>query len=103
MVIKTRDIEKALLAKGFVENRKSHHIFFYFKYKGKIIKGVLTKISHSASEYGDSLLNAMKRQLKFERLNDLYEFIGCTITEEMYINMLKEKGILKFSESSHND
>lgn len=94
MVIKTRDIEKALLSKGFVENRKSHHIFFYFKYRGKIRKGIFTKISHGASEYGDSLLKAVKRQLKFESLNDLYLFIECTITEDMYVDILKKRGIL---------
>ncbi len=52
--LKTKDIEKALLAKGFtLEN--SHHKIFWLVFQGKKTS-IRTRISNGAREYDDNLL-----------------------------------------------
>ncbi len=65
-----KDIEKALLTKGFEKGsskQKSHHNFYYFIYNGKRTD-VYTYLSHGAksTEYGQGLMNKIKQQLKFD-------------------------------------
>ncbi len=86
---KTHKISKALLSKGFKE-RKSDHLYFFFYYNEKKTS-IRTKLSHGKSEYDDSLLNFMKKELYLDK-GELERLISCTLSEADYIQILKDKG-----------
>jgi len=94
-----RDIEKALLAKGFQATstkKKSHHYYYHFFYKGKK-SNVYTYLSHGAKsmDYGKRLMNEVKNQLKFQDSSVAEAFLDCPFKEEDYIAMLKKNGELE--------
>jgi len=89
---KAREIEAALLQKGFVK-RSSHHNLFYLCVDGKIT-GIHTFMSHGVREYGNPLLERMKTQLHLSP-KELELFIRCPLTFEEYISLLRVRGILK--------
>lgn len=93
-----KDIEKALLAKGFEKissKQKSHHSFYYFIYKGKR-SSINTYLSHGAksNDYGVELMNKIKHQLKFQDSKIAESFLDCPFKEEQYIDMLEKMGEL---------
>lgn len=89
-----KDIEKALLAKGFEKapfKQKSHHTYYYFNHEGKRT-GVYTYLSHSpkSSDYGPHLMSKIKQQLKFEDTKLAEAFLDCPFKENQYVEMLKK-------------
>lgn len=93
-----KDIEKALLAKGFEKassKAKSHHSFYYFIHNGKR-SSINTYLSHGAksSDYGQGLMNKIKQQLKFQDSKNAEAFLDCPFKEEQYIDMLQKAGEL---------
>ena len=88
---KTRDLRKALTAKGF-EAVHTHHDMFWLCVGGKR-SSVRTRISHGASEYGENLLGQMARQLGLSR-TEFDDFIECPLSEEQYVDLLAERGRL---------
>ena len=92
MTLKTRDVERSFLKKGFSEYNNDHK-HFVFTYNGKI-KSIRTKISHSHSEIGDILISKISNQTYMDK-DFLKKFVECTKTESDYIQMLKDKGVIK--------
>lgn len=93
-----KDIERALLAKGFEKissKQKSHHSFYYFIYNGKR-SSINTYLSHGAksSDYGPELMNKIKHQLKFQDTKTAESFLDCPFKEKQYIDMLEKAGEL---------
>ncbi len=88
--IKTDKILKALEKKGFKKDSKRDHIILRF-YMDNKKTAIFTKISHGKSEYGDPLLNYMKKELHISK-PELINLINCVLSEEMYIEYLKQKG-----------
>ncbi len=89
-----KDIEKALLKKGFEKissKQKSHHTFYYFVYKGKRTD-IHTYLSHGgkSSDYGSGLMNKVQHQLKFQDSKLADAFLDCPFKEHQYIDMLKK-------------
>ena len=89
-----KDIEKALLKKGFEKlssKQKSHHTFYYFIYKGKRTN-ICTYLSHGSKSntYGSGLMNKIQHQLRFSDSKLAEEFLDCPFKEEHYISMLLE-------------
>ncbi len=79
---------KNLKKKGFV-NSTTHsddHIYLEFYHEGKMI--CYTKVSHSGKDISGGLLNAMARQI-FLSKTDFVSFANCSISQEMYIQMLQ--------------
>lgn len=91
--IKTRDIERALLSKGF-QRVDSNHKYYFFYVNGKKTS-VRTKISHGTDEYGDNLLGFMKNQLHLDKI-ELEEFIECSLSGEKYKDLLIERKIVVY-------
>ena len=87
----SRDIERALLRKGF-RARDSHHRQFML-YEGEMPRPVFTYLSHGPKEYGDNLLSLVARQLNLSKA-DLLDFIDCRLSREGYLAMLREKGVV---------
>ncbi len=93
MKIKARKIDSALTRKGFVTNKKKHHIFYFLYVNGKKTQ-IRTKLSHSSKEYNDNLLSAICKQLKFNNKKELEGFINCAISKDEYVRMLMDKSII---------
>lgn len=91
MPFNTREIDRALRAKGF-RRAESHHTM-YVLYRAGLKTPIRTKVSHSRDEYGDSLLAQMARQLSLSR-GELNELIRCPLSHERYIQLLVERGRL---------
>lgn len=88
---RTKDIRAALTSKGFVDV-ETHHGMFWYYVDGKKTS-VRTRLSRGISEYGDSLLGQMTKQLHLTR-SELGELIECPLTGEKYREILKEKGVI---------
>lgn len=93
MPLSPNEIRKGLERKGW-KKREGHHTFYYLKVEG-LTERIHTYVSHSAKEYGKKLLGEMKRQLKFDSVEDLQSYIKCEMSHEEYIQMLKEKGLIR--------
>ena len=94
-----KDIEKALLAKGFEKissKQKSHHQFYFFNYNGKRTN-VYTYLSHGSKSvtYGNNLMSKIKHQLRFADSKIADKFLDCPFKQEQYIQMLKDAGELE--------
>jgi trans-2-enoyl-CoA reductase len=83
-----------LEAKGF-KVREGDHSFYSLYVDGKKTS-VFTKISHGSSYkvYSDSLLGFVKKQMSLTS-EELRQYIECTISYDMYVQILKEKGRIK--------
>ncbi|VUT26866.1 MAG: hypothetical protein MASP_01745 [Candidatus Methanolliviera sp. GoM_asphalt] len=93
MGIKTRKIGSALEKKGFLKKEGGRHTIYYFVVNGKRI-GIHTELSRGIKEYSRGLLSAMHKQLKFNNISELEDFIECPLSKDDYIDILKRKNIL---------
>jgi len=89
---KSKEIKQSLLQKGFRQSNTHHEMFYLFVNNKKT--SIRTRLSHGISDYGDSLLGQMARQLKLER-GKFEEFIECPLTEKEYIELVANKGFIK--------
>jgi hypothetical protein len=87
--IKTRDLEAALLRKGFRKD-DTHHKYYWF-FVGKTKTTVKTLISHGLKEYGNSLLSRVKKELHLDSPQQLVELVECSLSEQDYLKILRGK------------
>ncbi len=54
---------------------------------------IFTKVSRSPKHkvIDDSNLGRMSKQLKFRMLRDFKDFVECPVSQEMYLELLKEQ------------
>lgn len=90
-----RIIEKVLRQKGLVPEEAADHRKWILLHEGKYT-AIFTKVSRSPKHkvIDDSNLGKMSKQLKFRMLRDFKDFVECPITQEMYLDLLKEQGYL---------
>lgn len=86
---KVRDMQLALLQKGFIQQNKHHEMYWFF-YKGKRTS-IRTRISHGKREYEVSLMGAVRTQMKL-RGNEIDEFFDCQMSREDYAKLLIRRG-----------
>ncbi len=85
-----KEIEAALLKKGFRQRDSDHHFFVYYTLGG-LKSIVLTKTSHSHKEISDDLLAQMARQCKLTK--PLFsKLIECPLGQPEYESLLKQQG-----------
>jgi predicted RNA binding protein YcfA (HicA-like mRNA interferase family) len=84
-----------LKSKGFQEasNKSVDHKWLEFWYDGKLTR-IKTKMSHGAKEIDDGLISLMARQTYLSS-NQFIKMAECTISEKEYIELLKQKNIIK--------
>jgi predicted RNA binding protein YcfA (HicA-like mRNA interferase family) len=87
--LKTKDIESALLRKGF-RKHDSHHTY-YWLYDGEKKTNVRTFISHGGREYPDNMLSPMSKQLRVTK-RQLLALVDCPLSREDYLDLLVKKG-----------
>jgi hypothetical protein len=90
-----KDIERALLDKGF-HFHDTHHRRFFLVVDGKRT-AISTKISHGERECGASLVSVMARQVRLSRKNFLL-LVKCSLTGEAYVEILRQQGDLDRSD-----
>ncbi|WP_424359934.1 hypothetical protein [Methanocella sp. MCL-LM] len=91
--IKTKKIITSLEKKGFVASESDHVMLFLYVDNKKT--NIHTKISHGSREYGDSLLNMVKKELKLESRNQLDDLINCPMSSEEYLGILVKNKHIK--------
>lgn len=90
--LKANKISGSLERKGFKKETNHDHYKFYFYIDGKRAS-VNTKISLGENEIGEPLIKRMSDQMKLNK-SQFIDFVSCTISEERYIDILREKGFL---------
>lgn len=97
--LKATKTKQSLIKKGFIQT-DSHHHYFEFWHKGKVIATTYT--SHNSEEINDYLIKAMSKQCLMDKMFFI-EFIKCTKSKEDYIKLLKLKGeIVESSDDESN-
>ncbi len=84
---KVRDIDKALIKKGF-HKTNSHHSL-YILYVDGVQTSIRTFISNGAKEYDGYLLGKMKNQLGFNSQSDFEKLLDCPMGHEEYVTILR--------------
>jgi len=91
-VLKAKEVRRALLEKGFKEDRKRDHCFYFYYHCGKKTN-IYTKISHGTSDISDRIRSAMARQARLTNA-EFTHFVDCTLTGEGYRELLVRNGHL---------
>lgn len=87
-----RDIQSALLRKGFRQDDTHHRLFWLYYVRGGRTP-TRTRLSHGIREYGDSLLGAMAKELHLRR-SELNQLIECPMDHDAYVTILVGRGFL---------
>jgi hypothetical protein len=87
-----KDIEGALLKKGFRKREGDHHFYIYHTIAG-LKSRIFTKTSHSHKTISDDLLSMMARQCRLPR-QQFFNLIDCPLTKDAYEQILTEQGLL---------
>ena len=95
-VIRADDLRAALLKKGFRED-KTHHLVYWLFDSGKKTS-VKTRISYGISEYGDTLLNMVKKQLGISK-PQLVDLVKCPLDHSDYVEHLLRTGRIQRDEA----
>ena len=82
MTRKQRDVERALIKKGFQRTESHHHFFIYHSCEGKKTT-VKTKTSHGGQELSNYLLQQMARQVCLSK-NDFLSLIDCPMSRNQF-------------------
>lgn len=94
MILEKKKVYKNLKKKGFVDatTKSDDHLYLEFSFEGK--KYFKTKLSHGSKKDLDSfLIKQMSTQCKLSK-EDFADLVNCPLSQEDYIKILKEKGIL---------
>jgi len=85
-----RDVESALLNKGFRQSNNDHRYSIFFTADGRKTS-VKTKTSHTpkARDIGDDLLRMMAQQCQLPRSKFL-ELIDCPLSQDEYERLLQQ-------------
>lgn len=95
MPLERRDVERALLKKGFQSKEGNHHFFTYVTLSGKK-STVYTKTSHGTghSTLPDNLVSAMSGQCGLTN-NQFKQLVACPLTQIHLEKILLETGRIK--------
>lgn len=88
--LKKKDIEAALLAKGFGKKNRGHRVLHY--YHGGRKTHITTWLSHSSQgrDVGKPLVGAMARQCRLTK-SEFESFVDCEMTGSDYYDVLRAK------------
>jgi len=93
--LKRNEIRSSLKTKGFVENNKKDHFYYYLKDKDGMDIGIRTKMSRGSKyrEICEPLIHEMARQIKIDK-NQFINLIKCPLTKNKYYEILEDKGLM---------
>jgi len=87
---KARDVEAALLKKGFqkLDKHNPDHNYFLFFHKG-LKTSILTKISHGERELRDTLCSIVAKQIRLTN-SQFRDFVNCSLEHAHYVKILTD-------------
>jgi len=89
-----RDVERALLKKGFFERPGDHMRLVYIRLSGATTElKTMTSRSPKVRTLDDGLLSLMARQLTLSR-SELERFLDCSMSREEYEALMVSRGVL---------
>jgi hypothetical protein len=85
-----RELRTVLLSKGeAVEDRASHHIFYFIEVDGKIYRA--TKFSHNArGRISNEILGAIARQMRL-KTKELRRFVNCSVDRAEWLQIWRQR------------
>lgn len=88
--VASREIERALLKKGFVRKDRKDRLFVLMTDGQK--SRISTILSHTSNmDYGDNLLALVAAQMKLSK-RELLEFVECTLSGSKYADLMIDRG-----------
>lgn len=95
MAFKFSDISRNLPKKGFVEDKSSHHPYYYFHRDGKKTR-FYTYVSHGKPnvDVGDGIVRSMKSQLGLNTMQQVRDLVECRLDRDGYEAALIATGAL---------
>lgn len=73
---------------------KSDHYRYQLWYNGKKILSTHCSFGSGGNDIGDDLLGKIKRQLKLNNVQQIYDLKRCPMSSEDYFHLLKEKNVI---------
>lgn len=94
MPLGKRDVESALMQKGFVY-RGGDHRFYFFQHE-TLTRAVFTKVSHGSKPktINDRLVGRMARQLHLTT-SQFRDLVKCDMSHADYIQVLQGRGLIE--------
>lgn len=90
-VKKKNKVVNGLKKKGFRESNNDHqHLIFYVD---DVMTSIRTKVSFGGNEIKEDNIHNMAYQCYLDKKGFL-DLVDCTMTQEKYVALLKEQGIL---------
>lgn len=77
-----------------VVKRGGKHVYYEIWYNGVKIKETYHSHGSSGKEISDDILQKIKRQLNLNNIRQLYDLKNCSMTEEDYLDLLKQKNVI---------
>lgn len=93
--VKASDLAKALCKKGFALEGGKRHDQYYFYFNGKRTSIRVSISRGSGYTYRDSALKYIREEMRLEDKQQFQDFLKCPLTEEMYIQHLRNSGNLR--------
>jgi hypothetical protein len=89
-----KDIEAALLTKGFQSRVSDHTYFIYHTHAGqKTLIKTKTSLGNKPKTIGGDLLHAMAQQCKLTN-EQFLQLVDCPLTRDQYEGMLQGQGLI---------
>ncbi len=89
----TKDLQRALEAKGFLFFKGSNHKRYELYLEGQAT-GIKTLVSHATYDVGSQLQSQIARQLRMPSQSYLRNFVSCDIDLATYALMLRDSSKL---------
>ncbi|GBO52901.1 hypothetical protein APA_702 [Pseudanabaena sp. lw0831] len=93
--IDAKDLEKALLKKGFQKHEGGRHTQYYFYYRNNRTSIRVSISRGSKAVYSNNLIGYVRKEMKLSDNQQLELFVECTLTEEKYIKHLIDNKVIK--------
>ncbi len=93
MALAKRKVKAALRKKGFDQNEKKDHIYFYHRWKSNgFLSGIWTRVSHGSrpKDLPKGLVGEMARQVKLSNKN-FKRLVSCDMDREEYEEVVKKR------------
>ena len=92
MALAKRKVKAALRKKGFDENKKKDHIYFYHRWESTgNLSGIWTRVSHGSrpKDLPKGLASEMAKQVKLSN-RDFERLVSCDMDQDKYEKVVKE-------------
>jgi predicted RNA binding protein YcfA (HicA-like mRNA interferase family) len=99
--LKARDVQAALLKKGFQKADNKDHQYFYLYTNGKKTS-INTKISHGEKKIHDQNCSNMAKQMRLTN-GQFRDFVQCPLTGDAYLRILIDGNHLPNPQSSKRE